>query len=413
MSTQPEYDALIVGGRAAGASVAQLLARQGRRVLVVDRDEFPSDTMSTHFMGLPAVGALKRLGVLDEILGAGFRRITRHRTWIDDCCFEGPAAPRGGFSLCPRRIVLDSILLDHAVRAGARFEQRTRVDGLLHEDGRVAGAVLQTTGGERREVRARVVIGADGKSSKVAEWVGAEKYDAVPALRPAYYGYFHGIEPRPEATLEIWFGRDQIGFLFPMRDGEDCIAIEIQPEDFDEFRAGHAAFFEARVRELPDMARRMQNAHLEGKVIGVKGIDNHFRKPYGPGWALTGDAGYLKDPSTGLGIGDALAQAFMLAEALGAWFDGADWEATMSTFQQKRDQVMKPAYDATIAFTRMRDMAPAEQNVLKALFLSPSTTRAIAHSIVAQLPTLLAPAALGQTAFISKMFAPAPEPAKN
>src|SRR5712691_12936774 len=182
MSSHPEYDALIVGGRAAGASVAQLLARQGRHVLVVDRDEFPSDTMSTHFMGLPAVGALKRLGVLNDILAAGFRRITRHRSWVDDCCFEGPAGPPSTFSLAPRRIVLDSTLLDHAVRAGAQFEQRTRVDGLLHEDGRVAGAVLQTVGGERREVRARVMIGADGKSSKVAEWVGAEKYDAVPAL---------------------------------------------------------------------------------------------------------------------------------------------------------------------------------------------------------------------------------------
>lgn len=413
MSTHFEYDVLIVGGRAAGASVAQLLARQGRRVLVADRDKFPSDTMSTHFMSLGAVGALKRLGVLNDILAAGFRRITRHRSWIDDCCFEGPAGPPGTFSIAPRRIVLDSILLDHAVRAGAQFEERTRVDGLLHEDGRVAGAVLQTTGGERREVRARVVIGADGKSSKVAEWVGAEKYDAVPALRPAYYAYFHGIEPRPEATLELFFGGDQIGFLFPMREGEDCIAVEIQPEEFEEFRTGHAAFFEARVRKLPEMSRRMQNARLEGKVIGVRGVDNYFRKPYGPGWALTGDAGYLKDPSTGLGIGDALEQAFMLADALGAWFDGADWETAMSAFHQKRDQTMKPLYEATLDFTRMRDVGPAEQNLLKAVLLSPSTTRAIAYAMVAQLPNLLSPRAHGQTAFISKMFAPAPEPAKT
>src|SRR5712691_11633339 len=413
MSTQPEYDVLVVGGRAAGASVAQLLARQGRQVLVVDRDEFPSDTMSTHFMNLAAVGALKRLGVLNEILAAGFRRVTRHRTWIDDCCFEGPAGPPGTFSLGPRRIVLDSILLEHAVRAGAQFDQRTRVEALLQEGGDVVGAVLQTTGGERREVRARVVIGADGKSSRVADWVGAQKYDEVPALRPAYYAYFHGIEPRPEATLELFFGGDQIGFLFPMREGEDCIALEIQPEDFDEFRTGHAAFFEARVRELPQMARRMQNAHLEGKVIGVKGIDNYFRKPYGLGWALTGDAGYLKDPSTGLGIGDALEQAFMLAEALGGWFDGADWDASMSTFHQKRDQMMKPLYDATLDFTRMRDVGTAEQNLLKAVLLSPSTAREVAHAMVAQLPSLLSPAAHRRTTFISKMFAPAPEPAKS
>ena len=165
--------------------MALLLARQGRNVLLVDRDEFPSDTMSTHFMNLGAVGSLKRLGVLNDILAAGFRRVTRHRTWVGDCCFEGPAGPPGTFSMCPRRVVLDAVVLDHAVKAGARFEQKTRVEGLVHDGERVAGAVLQPSGGERREVRSRVVVGADGKSSKVAEWVSAVEYDAVPALRPA------------------------------------------------------------------------------------------------------------------------------------------------------------------------------------------------------------------------------------
>ena len=111
-----EFDALIVGGRAAGGSLALLLARQGRNVLVVDRDEFPSDTMSTHFMNLGAVGALKRLRVLNDILGAGFRRVTRHRTWVGDCCFEGPAGPPGTFSMCPRRVVLDAVVLDRAAQ---------------------------------------------------------------------------------------------------------------------------------------------------------------------------------------------------------------------------------------------------------------------------------------------------------
>lgn len=412
MSAEHEYDALIVGGRAAGGSLALLLARQGRKVLVVDRDEFPSDTMSTHFMNLAAVGSLKRLGVLDDILAAGFRPITRHRSWIGDCCFEGPAGPPGTFSLCPRRIVLDAVLMDHAVKAGARFEQRTRVDGLIERGGRVEGAFLQTAGGERREVRARIVVGADGKASKVAEWVGVQQYNNVPALRPIYYGYFRGLEPRPEATLELLFGGDQIAFVFPMRDGEDCIALEMQPEDFGEFRSDHAAAFDRRVRRLPEMARRMKNAHLEGKLVGVKGIENYFRKPYGAGWALTGDAGYLKDPSTGLGIGDALDVSFMLAQSLGAWFDGADWEATMSAFQQKRDAAMKPMYDYTLAFTRMRDIGHAGEVLLKALLMSPPTTRAVVYTMLEKLPTLLTPFEHGITRNMSRMFAPAPDAAK-
>ena len=70
----------------------------------------------------------------------------------------------------------------------------------------------------------------------------------------------------------------------------------------------------------------MENASLEGKLLGVRGIENYLRKPYGPGWALTGDAGYLKDPSTGQGIGDALMQSIMLADALDTALQGADWE---------------------------------------------------------------------------------------
>jgi flavin-dependent dehydrogenase len=413
MSQAAEYDALIVGGRAAGGSLALLLAKQGRKVLVADRDDFPSDTMSTHFMNLAAVGSLKRLGVLEDILAAGFRRVTRHRSWVGECCYEGPAGPPGTFSLCPRRIVLDAVVMDHAVKAGARFEHRTRVEGLLMSGERVQGAVLQTAGGDRREVRARVVIGADGKSSKVADWVGAREYDLVPAMRPAYYGYFLGVEPRPEPTLELMFGGDQIAFFFPMRDGEDCIAIEMQPEDFDEFRADHAAAFNARLQRLPEMKRRMKNARLEGKIMGVKGIDNYFRKPYGPGWALAGDAGYLKDPSTGSGIGDAVDVSFMLASALGEWFDGADWDSTMSAFQHKRDEVMKPMYDATIAFTRMRDVGPAEEALLKAVFMNPGMTRSLAYTMLANLPNFLSPVEYGRTQFISKMFAPVAEAAET
>src|SRR3989442_8545587 len=87
----------------------------------------------------------------------------------------------------------------------------------------------------------------------------------------------------------------------------------------------------------------------------------------------------------------------MLAEALGAAFDGADWEASMAAFHHKRDQMMKPIYDATLDFTRTRDIGPARQAVLKALFISPATARALAHSTMAQLPSLLSQSAHAQT----------------
>ena len=380
MQMDRDYDVVIVGARVAGASLALLLGQRGQRVLLLDRDAFPSDTLSTHFIGGNGVISLRRLGVLDDLLDAGFRRITRTRTWVEDCLFEGPLGPGDAFGLAPRRDVLDALLIRHAVeRGGVTFHARTHAEGLIEEDGRVAGVVVQTTDGERRTVRARVVVGADGKYSKVAGWVNAEAYAATPALRPAYYGYFQGLTPLTDPAIEMFFAHNQIGFVFPMRPGEDCLALEIQPEDFETFRAQPRAVFEERFRALPGMAARLGHASLDGKLLGVRGIENYVRKPYGPGWALTGDAGYLKDPSTGLGIGDALAQAFMLANALDAALRGADWEASLSTFQRQRDESLLPLYHWTLSATQVRDAPPESIAWLRAAFFSPHYTRQLMY----------------------------------
>jgi 2-polyprenyl-6-methoxyphenol hydroxylase-like FAD-dependent oxidoreductase len=381
-----DYDVVIVGARVAGASLALLLGQRGHHVLMIDRDSFPSDTLSTHLIAGFGVNALQRLGVLDEVLAAGFRRITRARTWVEDCLFEGPAGPKGGFALAPRRDALDAILIRHATeRGGVEFHERTHAEGLIEEDGRVVGVVTQTAAGERHEVRARLVVGADGKYSKVADWVNAERYDAVPALRPAYYGYYHGVTPCTETTVELFFADNHIGFIFPMRPGEDCLALELQPEEFEIFRANPRAIFEEHFRALPGMAARMRNASLDGKLQGVRGIENYLRKPYGPGWALTGDAGYLKDPSTGLGISDALAQAFMLADALDSALRGADWDVSLGAYHTQRDKVMAPMYRWTLEATRARDAAPNAVNWLRAALVNPHFTRQLMY----WLPTVL------------------------
>ncbi len=336
MEQSVEYDALIIGGRAAGGSLAVLLAERGWRVLVIDRDRFPSDTMSTHYMHSTVVPLLDHFGVLSEVVDSlGFRRLTRTRIYLDDCIFEGSMDPSGsGYALAPRRDVLDNLLVQRAMRFGAEFHDRTRAERLIWNEGRVVGAELRDADGERREVNARVVVGADGKYSSVSKWVDAEPYEAVPALRPVYYAHFHGIEPLPEPAVELFFGSDRIGFIFPMRPGEFCLALELQPEEFERFRSDAAGEFLKVFGGLYGMRSRLRLAELDGKVIGVKGVDNFFRKPYGPGWALTGDAAYLKDPSTGSGIGDALQQSVWLADAFDDCFKGAGWDERMGAFQR-------------------------------------------------------------------------------
>jgi len=249
------------------------------------------------------------------------------------------------------------------------------------ESGTVVGAVVQPIGGEKREVRARVVVGADGKQSQVAQWVGAEKYDERPVGRPIYYGYFHGFTPLAEPAIDLFFGSDRIGFCFPMRPDEHCLIIEAQQEEFSRIRQDPARWFRDEFSTLPGMAERFQHAQLEGRMLGTRGVENFFRKPYGPGWALTGDAAYVKDPCTGYGIGDALLESFMIAKALGAWLDGAEWEATMEAYTQRRDTALRPLYEQTVAAAAARDVAYRQLDPLRAVLLNQFDARRVVRAL--------------------------------
>ncbi|MGD9891514.1 MAG: NAD(P)/FAD-dependent oxidoreductase [Dehalococcoidia bacterium] len=381
---ETEFDVVIIGGRVAGAGLAILLGRQGRRVLLVDRDRFPSDTLSTHYLHPSGVELLARLGVLADVEAAGFRRITRQRTYVGDVIVEGAVRAPGAYALCPRRSRLDMTLIEHAMKqASVTVWQSTRAEGLIWEDGRVAGVHLRKASGRRVSVCARVVVGADGKNSSVAGWVDAQRYDEVPALRPIYYAYYRDVEPLPEATGEVFYIDDRIGYIMPMEPGIDCLVLELQTRDFDAFRADPGGRFDVAFRALPGMARRMGRAERQGPVYGTRGVENYLRVPYGPGWALTGDAAYCKDPSTGTGIEDALRGGFLLADALGDVLDGADWEATMAGFHRLRDDIFRSAYRGTLAHSRAPEIPAASLAWLEGVAATPGFVRALAMNFPA------------------------------
>src|SRR3954451_8402729 len=136
-----EYDAIIVGARCAGAPTGMLLAREGHRVLVVDRASFPSDTLSTHFIHAPGVAALRRWGVLDEVIASGCPPVETYSFDFGPITITGAPRPSDGESVAyaPRRTVLDKILVDGARDAGAELRERFTVEEVLVEDGVVVG----------------------------------------------------------------------------------------------------------------------------------------------------------------------------------------------------------------------------------------------------------------------------------
>ena len=179
------YDAIVVGARCAGSPTAMLLAREGHRVLAVDRATFPSDTISTHHIHAPGVEALQRWGLLERVVETGVPPI---ETYLVDF---GPFAITGkpGTAYAPRRTVLDALLVEAASEAGAEIREGFTVEGLVVEDGRVAGIRGHAKGGKTVTEHAQVVVGADGRYSLVADAVGAPEYDTKPKLLAAYYSY--------------------------------------------------------------------------------------------------------------------------------------------------------------------------------------------------------------------------------
>lgn len=341
-----KYDVVIVGARAAGASLAILLGNQGKKVLLIDKATFPSDTLSTHH--LAHTQYLKALGVLESVEGNGLRRLERMRTYIGDSFIEGP---KSEYSLAPRRNHLDSILVEKACEyENVTLYENTKLKSLIVEEEEVKGVEIQKEKGDSQDVFADLVVGADGVRSRVAKLVEAEKYKEQDPIRPVFYGYYEGIEPLPEPATEIFLNDGRIGFLFPMDPNMDCLGLEIHPEEFEEFSKNPKEAFEKVYQKHYGMKRRMQHAELKGKVVGTPGVPNFLRQPYGNGWALIGDAAYCKDPSTGLGVNDAFAQSFLLAEALKNIDEGEDWAQVMETFHTRRDEKMLPAYRLTLEY---------------------------------------------------------------
>ena len=188
------YDAIMVGARCAGSSTALLLARRGYRVLVVDRATFPSDTVSTHVMQPRAVAAFARWGLLDRLVATGCPPMHTYTYDFGPVTITGaPGTADSPVGYCPRRTVLDKLLVDAAREAGAEVREGFTVDDIVLEDGRVAGIKGHAKDGAVVSERARVVVGTDGRFSLVASAVTPEQYHEKPPLLAAYYTYWSGL----------------------------------------------------------------------------------------------------------------------------------------------------------------------------------------------------------------------------
>jgi 2-polyprenyl-6-methoxyphenol hydroxylase-like FAD-dependent oxidoreductase len=351
------YDAIVVGGRAAGASTALLLARHGRRVLVVDRSRYGADTLSTHALMRAGVLQLQRFGVLDRIVAAGTPPIRRTTFSYAHDRVEIDLKPSHGIDAlyAPRRTVLDPILVDAAEAAGARFRFSVTVTGLMRDDrGRVTGVIIRDREGRSGAVAATIVIGADGVRSTVAQLLDAPIERAGTGAPAVVYGYWSGLD----AEGYEWAYRDHLAAgVIPTNLGQACVFAAAPPGRIGS--GGLEVLREVLAEAAPDVAARIHRARSPVGLRSFTGRPGFVRRAWGPGWALVGDAGYWKDPLSAHGITDALRDAELLARALLSCDPGGrEQDDAVAAYQATRDALSMRLFDVVdqIAAQRWGDV---------------------------------------------------------
>lgn len=357
--TDPRFDVIVVGARCAGAPLAMLLARRGYRTLLVDRATFPSDTVSTHVIHPPGAAALQRWGLLDEVAATGCPPVGRYSFDFGPISLAGaPGTPESPYAYAPRRTLLDKILVDAAVAAGVEVREGFSVDEVLFSDGAVSGIRGRDQGGATVEERARVVVGADGRNSVVAKAVQPAVYEEHPPLTVGYYGYWSNL---PTDTFEAYSRPGRGWAVCPTNDDLTLVIGGWPHAELAEHRDDVEGTLRKTFELSPAFAERIRGAKLESRLAGTS-VPNYFRAPYGPGWALVGDAGYNRDFITAQGITDAFLDAENLAQALDETLAGTTpYEEALAGYQKRRDTRAMPVYQMTLGIASLQP--PDEQMV--------------------------------------------------
>lgn len=352
------FDVIVVGARCAGSPAAMLLAQKGYQVLLLDRATFPSDTISSQLIWPNGVSWLKRWGLLDKLIASNCPSITKFTLDLGDQPISGWGPPVDGVSesYSPRRTVLDKILVDAAVEAGVELREGFSVQEFIVEGDGVKGIRGRTASGRTMTENAHIVVGADGRHSSLARAVKAPVYNDTPSLSCFYYTYWSGVSV--DGYEDYWPGRH---FMLTVPTNDDMVLIVMGwPHDqFHEIRRDIEANYMQALDLVPHLSERVRAGRREERFLGSADLSNFFRKPYGPGWALVGDAGYSKDPITAFGISDSFRDAELLADAIDDGLSGRrPYSDAMADYERNRNEAAAPLYQLTLNAARYNQHTP-------------------------------------------------------
>jgi 2-polyprenyl-6-methoxyphenol hydroxylase-like FAD-dependent oxidoreductase len=341
-------DVIVVGARPAGAATALLLARFGLDVLLVDRSRYGRDTLSTHALMRGGVMQLARWGLLDRVIASGTPPVRRATFRYDGEVVPITIKPAYGVDAlyAPRRTVLDPILVDAADAAGVDVRFGVTVDDVVRDgSGAVCGVTGHTADGQPFHARARLVIGADGIRSTIADRVGAAVERRGTASSAVTYAYWDGLG---NDGYEWIFRPDAAAGVIATNGGQACVFVSAPAQ-----RVGHGGIDVLRTiaaEASPELGERLAATSAPASTHTFPGLPGYVRRAWGRGWALVGDAGYFKDPISAHGLTDALRDAELLARAVVLVVaDGIAEREALAAYQADRDALSAALFDVTDA----------------------------------------------------------------
>ncbi|MEV2262631.1 NAD(P)/FAD-dependent oxidoreductase [Streptomyces anulatus] len=302
------YDVIINGASVGGCTAAILYAQQGARVALLERrsDMNAHKVLCTHYIQASAYPVMAATGLDKALEQVGAIPNTAHY-WTRWGWITPPREPAGAHGYSVRRETLDPLLRSRAAGTeGVDLKLGRTVNELLVEDGRVVGAA-GTAGEEAFSLRARLVVGADGRESTVARLAGA-RTGTTENGRFSYFAYFKGLARPVGDAARVYYLEPDNAYVMPMEDDVTVIAAVVSKARLGEFKADLEGAYLNFVRSLPD-APDIDNAERISKIIGTVNYPLISRDPVGPGYALIGDAALTSDPLAAVGCAWAMQSA--------------------------------------------------------------------------------------------------------